>query len=104
MVSGRFAGDPVAVRKAVGVPAEGNILFDFVTRNCHVVTNWCFDARLQGAGLVTEVRCPVKAIVSQCIVPKAVIINADRETTMVNCNIDAKDLARGKLLSHLIAA
>jgi hypothetical protein len=104
-VYGRFAGDPVAVRKTLSVNTKENpFLFDIATRNCHIINNWCFDGLFQGAGLVTEVRCPLGAFLGQCPVPVAVIINADRETTMVNCNIDAKDLSRGKLLSHLIAA
>jgi len=104
-VWGRFAGDPVAVRKTVSVNTkEDPFLFDIATRNCHVITMWCFDALFQGAGLVTEVRCPLALGEIPIPLSGAIIINADRETTMVNCSIDAKDLARGKLLSLLIAA
>jgi len=102
LVYGRFAGDPVAVRKTVSVNTKENpFLFDIATRNCHIITNWCFDALFQGAGLVTEVRCCALAS-GEIPVPRAVIINADRETTLVTCTMDAKDLARGKLLSHLV--
>jgi len=101
-VGGRFAGDPVAVRKAVDVAAEEDLfLFDLVTRNTHLVTNMCFCARFEGAGLVTEVR-----VLRPWVSPfsGAVIIDADRETILVSSDVDAKDLARGKLLSHLMTA
>jgi len=101
---GRFESDPVAVRKSVNVDVNNFFLFDIVTRNVHIITSWCFDARFQGAGLVTEVRCPLGAFCDDNLIGGAVIINADRETTLIHCNMDAKDLARGKLLSHLMAA
>jgi len=104
VVCGCVAGDPVAVRKSVNVDVNNFFLFDIVTRNVHFITSWCFDARFQGAGLVTEVRCPLGAFCDDNLIGGAVIINADRETTLIHCNMDAKDLARGKLLSHLMAA
>jgi len=104
-VYGRFAGDPVAVRKIVSVNTKENpFLFDIATRNCHVINNWCFDGLFQGAGLVTEVRCPLAPGEIPIPLSGALIDNADRETTLVFCTMDAKDLARGKLLSLLIAA
>merc|ERR1712032_565813 len=101
---GRFEGDPVAVRKSKNVDVNNFFLFDMTTSNVHEVTNWCFDARFQGASLVTEVRCPLGAFFDDVLIGFAVIINADTETTLVHCNMDAKNLARGKLLSHLNAA
>mmetsp|Transcript_57823 Transcript_57823/g.114703 ORF Transcript_57823/g.114703 Transcript_57823/m.114703 type:complete len:443 (-) Transcript_57823:256-1584(-) len=104
LVYGRFAGDPVAVRKTVSVNTKENpFLFDIATRNCHIITNWCFDALFQGAGLVTEVRCGSEPCDRPGrLWPGAFIMDADRETTLVTCTMDAKDLARGKLLSHLV--
>merc|ERR1712107_567474 len=104
IVYGRFAGDPVAVRKTFVNTKENPFLFDIATRNCHLINNWCFDALFQGAGLVTEVRCPLAPCDIPIPLPGAVIINADRETTLVFCTVEAKDLARGKLLSLPIAA
>mmetsp|Transcript_136517 Transcript_136517/g.265546 ORF Transcript_136517/g.265546 Transcript_136517/m.265546 type:complete len:442 (-) Transcript_136517:256-1581(-) len=103
-VGGRFAGDPVAVRKAVDVAAEEALfILDLVMQKKHIVSNMSFFARFEGAGLVTEVRCGSEPCDRPGrLWPGAFIMDADRETTLVTCTMDAKDLARGKLLSHLV--
>lgn len=109
MACGCVAGDPVAVRKLVSMDTTTTnevSPLDLLTGDVHIATNLSGIGNLEGAGLVTLVRCLLPLRRSSWY-PVMVITKADQETTVVNHNMDAKELqllARGKLLSRLMKA